>query len=184
MSFLVSLDQEMKQNYTGNTIPVDVIAKSKNECVDRCTPERIIANEMNSKQWITIKVKIVVTKSTHLFHTWVTNPTNSNRDAYRKHRNSVTSMIRNAEREAIFEKLATNPCTWTIHRTLKNQTRNSQPCEMKVDINKSNEFFTSTGPKSPSRYRNHKMTGICHVLKQQCFHLIRVKMNMHESLRK
>ena len=110
-------------------------------------PETFIKSRNNGNDWVTKKIKTAVTKRNELFHKWVSDPSDFERETYKKQRNLVTSVIRNAKREANFNKLGKNPSTTTMYRTLKCQTRSNQSRDLKIDIDELNKFFTSIGPE-------------------------------------
>ena len=58
----------------------------------------------------------------------------------------VTQEIRAAKREANYAKLAENPISMSIYRTLKSHLRGNQLIPISPDVKKLNSFFTSIEP--------------------------------------
>ena len=94
---------------------------------------------------ITNEIRNAITKRDKLFHQWVQSPNEINRDLYKRQRNIVTSLIRNAKRDCNYKKLGNNPSSKTIYRTLKYQLAKDEPKNNIPDIKKLNEYFTSIG---------------------------------------
>ena len=113
------LNQSLKQNYAGEISPTEQIARSIIGCVDGFALETFIKSQNDGNDWVTNKVENAMTKRKDLFHKWVSDPSDFNMETYGKQRNLVTSVIRNAKREAIFNKLGKTPSTTTMYRTLK-----------------------------------------------------------------
>ena len=62
-----------------------------------------------------------------LFQRMICNPTEENKENYRKLRNEVTHSIRCAKRDYNYEKLAKNPSMKKLYQVLKNEKHNYQP---------------------------------------------------------
>ena len=111
--------------------------------VNRFAPLQTHPKPKNGADWITNKLKNAISKRDELFQNWVKNPSDQTREKYRKFRNKVTSMIREAKREANFKRLGENPSSKTIYRTLK--THNNPAVSLAAD--ELNSFFSTVGEK-------------------------------------
>ena len=99
------LDQQLKANYTGATIQTEKLARLIIECVDRFAPETFIMSQNNEIECVANKVKNAVMKRDELFHKWVSDRSDFDRETYKKQHNLVTSVIRIREGKPISTNL-------------------------------------------------------------------------------
>ena len=96
MNFLFILEQKLK-NIRKSVLDLNQNALTMMEFVHELAPETVCNNIDYCTDWI--------------IQIWIDNPSDENRLAYKLARNSVTSKIRNAERNVNFEKLGNNLST-------------------------------------------------------------------------
>lgn len=145
LNFLFLLDQKLKKLDPNCGHYVQNISKTTMECVDRFAPLTTVKIKQYSNDWITNKVKNAITKRNKLFQLWVQSPTQNNKNIYKRQRNVVTSLIRNAKRECNYKKLGENPSSKTIYSTLKYQLAKDEHKNVIPDIEELNEYFTTIG---------------------------------------
>ena len=64
-------------------------------------------------------MKNAIIKRNKLFKLWISDNNTHNREQYNMQRNIVTKLIKQAKREANFQKLGENPSSKILYRTLK-----------------------------------------------------------------
>ena len=131
-------------------------------CVNKFAPEQETTVGKVSNDWITKKLKNEITRRNMFFQKWMKRPTEENRTIYKKQRNMVTTLIKNAKHQCNFDRLEEKPSAKTIYRNLKSHRRCNQPAAKLPDSEKSNQFFTSIGSKLASSLppAHHKLKSI------------------------
>ena len=124
------------------------------ECIERFAPVTEIKTKENPTDWITNTIKNAITERNQLFKNWTKSPSEINNQKYKKQRNLVTSLKRNAKRDCNFKKLGPNPSSRTIYKNLKNHLSKNQKQHEVPDIEKLNENFATIGSvlSKKSRY--------------------------------
>ena len=145
LNFLFLLDQKLKGIDYNKKADEQLVFITENimSTVNRFAPLQTHPKPKNGADWITNKLKNAISKRDELFQNWVKNPSDQTREKNRKFRNKVTSMIREAKREANFKRLGENPSSKTIYRTLK--THNNPAVSLAAD--ELNSFFSTVGEK-------------------------------------
>ena len=141
----VSLDQKRKNIKKKCVLDLNQIALTIMECVDKFALETVCNDEAYSTEWITNNINNAISERNKKLQKWIDNRSDENRSAYKLARNSVTSKIRNAERDLNFEKLGDNPSTRTIFRTLKGYVREGQRKSVSLHPKLLNEYFPLIG---------------------------------------
>ena len=75
-----------------------------------------------------------MTKRDEVFPNWVSDPSDFNRETYKKQHNLAIFSHTKRRKEANFNKLGKNSSTATMYRTLKCQTQSNQSRDLKIDI--------------------------------------------------
>ena len=150
LNFLFILDQTLKKFEPSKQIDLETIAKTIMRCVNKFAPEQETTVRKVSNDWITKKLKKEITRRNKFFQKWIKCPTEENRIFYKKQRNMVTTLKKNAKRQSNFDRLGENPSAKTIYRNLKSHRRCNQPAVKLPDLEKINQFFTSIGSKLAS----------------------------------
>ena len=114
------------------------------ECVDRFAPERTMKRKKHGS-WITNQIKNSIKKRDNLFQNWIKNPTNENHLAFKKVRNQIRSMIRNAKREQNFKELGENPSTKLTYKKLKGRSNYQNNTTDILDVENINKYFSGVG---------------------------------------
>ena len=96
--------------------------------------------QKNSNDWLTNEIKRVILKSDNLFDLLVQSPCENSINLFKRQRNLVTSLIRNAKRECNYRKLGNNPSSKTINSELKYQLTELKIPSQTMQLN---ENFTS-----------------------------------------
>ena len=91
------------------------------ECVNKFAFLTTVQIQKNSNDWLTNEIKRVILKSDNLFDLLVQSPCENSKNLFKRQRNLVTSLIRNAKRECNYRKLGNNPSSKTINSELKYQ---------------------------------------------------------------
>ena len=153
MNFSFLLDQKLRKLDPECDNLVEKISKTILECVDKFAPLTAVKRRQqhNSNDWITNEIRNAITKKDKLFHQWVQSPNEINRDLYKRQRNIVTSLIRNAKRDCNYKKLGNSPSSTTIYRTLKYQLAKDEP---KNNIPASKNFMNISHPSEESYQKN------------------------------
>ena len=155
LKFLFLLEQKLLKLDANNMNFTEEISRCILECIDRFAPEKEMKTKENRSDWITNTVKNAITKRDRLFQKWTRSPTEENLIKYRKQRNLVTSLIRNAKRDCNYKKLGPNPTSKTIYRNLKYQLSKNQKQPEIPDIEKLNEFFATIGSVLSKKVEPH-----------------------------
>ena len=145
LNFLFLLDQKLQKLLTSNELNMESIAKTIMLCVDRFAPEKQYNPKCNSNEWINNRVKNAIIKRNKLFKLWISDNNTHNREQYNMQRNIVTKLIKQAKREANFQKLGENPSSKILYRTLKCHTRTGEENSIVPDPDILNKFFTNVG---------------------------------------
>ena len=105
LNFLFLLDQKLR--LIDETCEVNEhvlkITQAIQSCVNRFAPEK--TRKFKQGTWITCKIKNQMRRRDKLFQRMICNPTEENKENYRKIRNEVTHSIRCAKRDYNYEKL-------------------------------------------------------------------------------
>ena len=136
LNFLFILDQTLKKFEPSKQFDLETIAKTIMRCVNKFAPEQETTVRKVSNDWITKKLKKEITRRNKFFQKWIKCPTEENRSFYKKQRNMVTTLIKNAKRQSNFDRLGENPSAKTIYRNLKSHRRCNQPAVKLPDLGK------------------------------------------------
>ena len=82
-----------------------------------------------------------------LFQRWISQPTEANKNRYRRFRNKVTQLIRHAKQSAHEKNLGKTPTSSIIYRSHKTFEKKSNDPTLR-DPEKLNEYFETIGPLS------------------------------------
>ena len=134
-------DQILKKFEPSKQIDLETIAKTIMRCVNKIASEQETTVRKVSNDWITKKLKNEITRRNKFFQRWMECPTEENRTIFKKQRNMVTTMIKNAKRQSNFDKLGENPSAKTIYRNLKSHRRCNKSAVKLPDLGKINQFF-------------------------------------------
>ena len=145
LNFLFLLEQRLMKLDVNNLSYTEQISRCILECIDRFAPVTEFKRKENLNDWITNSIKNAITKRDQLFRNWTNSPSDINKEKYKKQRNVVTSLIRNAKRDSNIKKLGPNPSSRTIYRNLKNHLSKNQKQPGIPDIEKLNEYFATIG---------------------------------------
>ena len=105
LNFLFLLDQKLRlidETCEDNEHALK-ITQAIQSCVNRFAPEK--TRKFKQGTWITCKIKNQMRRRDKLFQRVICNPTEKNKENYRKIRNEVTHSIRCAKQDYKYEKL-------------------------------------------------------------------------------
>ena len=147
LNFLFLLDQKLRS--IDETVEVNEhalrITQAIQSCVDRFAPEKV--RKFKQGTWITCKIKNQIRRRNKFFQRMICNPTEENKEEYRKIRNEVTHSIRCAKRDYNYEKLGKNPTMKKLYQVLKSEKHTYQPPLKTPNAETFNQYFSKIGEK-------------------------------------
>ena len=103
-------------------------------------------------------MKNAIEKRNKSFKLWICDNDTYSKKKHEVQRNVVTKLMKQAKREANFQKSGENPSSKVVFRTLKNHSRVGEQTSMILDPSSLNQYFTSIGKLLSSKEPPHEQT--------------------------